>query len=247
MENTNTNTTAIATKEDNKLALALTILNEVDFEGLNNIIDKLGNNSNVLTVEEKQAASEIINEWQNDVIDKLQHKYHETSGVLAFFGVDDNSYRFWGNKNTEFTEDQKMILAEQTDTKELYEKCEQLLVEIQDHQLERPDNYIEDPDLSYNANLLARKDNEKLHMLYNMEHTKLTKAREKAEATWIKALKKDKKIKDLISTTRKYNNNIEKLKSDCKNKSNLAKLGINVSSLETREALKELLSFAKTI
>jgi hypothetical protein len=231
----------VGTAANGQLAVAMRLFNDIDFEGLNSIIDKLGDNSSDLSKEEKQSAVEVVDEWQNTVVTRLRDKTTQTEHIIYFFeSICDDA------KNA-FPKSQQKYLAECSDTISLYEAYSAAKEQVAVKKFEKPSAYVEDPDLSINANMLARKDTEKLLLIYEHEMKKLNRAANKAAADWKAAMLKNEGIKKLIEDAKTYLKTLKEMKAECSNKSNLAKLGINVSSKDTREALKELLAFAKDI
>lgn len=211
----------------------------IDFAPLNNAIESIAEHSGNLQPDEKKEAKEIVNQWENVVIAELNKQASNTRSFLYFI-------ERTGSSELEL-EDIGQSLAERTNTmlefKELME-AKKNLKKLQQRRPEQPHNDLE---LTY----VQRAEKEAAYKVemakYDVQESKLGRSVKVKERAWKDLVAENENIIAMVKQARKYLNSVEEYKSDCSNKSQMAKLNIAISSEGVRNSLKELLQFAKTI
>lgn len=217
------------------------LFKNVDFSGLTNAIENLGNHSTDLTAKEKKYAVEIVNNWNSNVKDRINLHNQDISNILSFFVPDANS-----TLNATITLKKLEQLSEAVGLEQLFTEYTNLTESISSKSQEIQ-YYFEDPDKTYTENKLVKNkldyENAKLHI----QIEKLKSLQRNKLVTLINEMNKTEPIISLIENSRIYSTTVKKMKNECDIKTDMAKLNIYISSTETRKALKELMEFAKTI
>ncbi|HLO11100.1 MAG TPA: hypothetical protein VK190_02465 [Pseudoneobacillus sp.] len=250
MEN---NALVVRTELANKIAAVLPgLFNDIDFNGLNNALDKIGDSSANLSLDEKNMAVGIVMEWEGSVIKRLYEKDREMSSFLNFFNI--ATVRFYGyhgyhydNSVYGIDEDKMEALAQQTNTVNEFIQYINAKERLTKFQQTRPEQPEEDDSLSYQDNFMAVKNYEVAMLKYNIEEKKLIKNVAEKERAWKELLQENEGIKELIKKAKKFNKGLNKLIDQCKDKTQIARLNISISSKDARTAIRELMDFSLTI
>jgi len=236
----------------NKAAMALPeLFSDFNFEDLNKSIEVLANTNRDLSEDEKQSAVVIVEDWEQNVIQRLNDHKENLSAFVEYLDLDNlyESNRYYHRNEYELDEDQRKELAAQTGTvAEL-----QVFIDAQDElrifKNTRPDpeDLADDLESSLEDRITARKDAEKDMAIWETKVQRLERKERKAMLAWKRALRENPDIQKLLAYVRKYKRNMSKFTNECTSKSQLARLNISISSEETRTALRELLEFARKI
>lgn len=250
MENKNTDLTIVKQQENAIGALATGIFKDIDFAGLNRIIDIIGDKSANLSVEEKTAATEIVGQWEETVLDRLKANGNKMRCMIEMLNRNAQSH-IWlcpiaGSDYMSQEQIDQIVFA--TDTKELFEKA-QLAYEMQceyrkEHSPERP--YTDD-NMSYNEIARLTKRFEAEQSRYSIESTRYTRKTHLAFQEFIKALIKHKSVKEMLKKAEAHTASLKGYTTECQTKATMAKLNIQISSPEIRSVIHEMLDFASTI
>lgn len=250
MENNN-NSLVVKTELANKIAVVLPgLFNDIDFNGLNNALDKMGDSSASLSIEEKNMAVGVILEWEGSVVKRLHEKNQEMSSFLSFFNITPTRYYGYGygsNSIYEMDEDKMEGLAHNTNTINEYRAYAEAKAVLERFQQLRPSQPEEDEAVSYKDNFIALKDYEVAMLKYNIELKKLMKDVSTKERAWKDLLQENEGIKELIKKAKKFNKGLNGLIDQCKSKTQIAKLNISISSKDARVAIRELMDFTLKI
>lgn len=217
------------------------VFQNVDFNTLNNSITALATYNGTLSDKDKEFAVETISTWERSVVTKLNVKKEEAQGLLYSLDASNPSI------SSCFPEEDFEALIAATKTDALYQIYLDKIEQLKYLKSTSPETPMVDLTTTLEQQLIDRRD-------YQFECQKNCIAINKAEreaANAMKALKvemnKNDDIKELITRVKKYQRNVSKFKNECAEKSQLAKISVTISSMEIRQALKELLNFSVTI
>lgn len=231
---------------NNNVATAPTInelFRDIDFSGIAQAIDNIGNHSGALTIEEKEHAKEIVNQWEHDVIKRLHDKSYEMRRFLEFFEPSEGGVI----SNRDMFEEIGEELAKRTNTTQEYQEVVKVWKEIQELRQQRPELPEEREDRTYKQKLEEEQNYKKEKALYELKLKQKSRELYLADKKWKEALKQNKDIDDLVKRARKFVKNLDKFQQMCHDKAQLAKLNIMVSNEDVRKSLRELLNFSATI
>ncbi len=215
------------------------IFKDIDFSGLSAAIEAIGDHTGELEKDEKDFAIKIIGEWEDSVISRLNNHSQEMSQFVNFFS--NNNYYGGGI----FTDQRLEALADQSNTRMLYDAWQEAKEALNEHDLNAPESpWLEDPDLTYAEKQVAQQEYRVLNTKHGLATTRLTRKVNEAERTWKKAVNKDEGVKELIAKAQTYVRNVSKYSNECSDKSRLAKLNISIASKDVRASLKGLMDFA---
>lgn len=218
------------------------LFSDINFGGLNNAIDKMGESSHQLTIEEKQMAIGIIEDWNSNVVKRLHNKEQDMS-VIEWFFKDNYQLNLGHMSLDEFGED----LANKTETLALYNEMRQAEKELQASSDDRPIAPIKDTTTTLEEQIQEGKKYEAEVLLYDIKHAKLQKLYNSSVIKWKRALLGTDIVKDLLVNVRKQKRAFSKFYTEADDKTQLAKMSISISSDKARDALKELFKFSTTI
>lgn len=242
----NTDVAVIGTVAGNaNLAVVSNLFRDIDFSGLNSIIDNIGGASNELTIEEKESAVKIVGEWEKNVLYRLRDYEHNLHSLVAL--LNNNNYANWENQSILSATQINTIVAN-TQLEELYTPYVQALAELEEYQ---EDNEPEKPYVDNTLSPLEVIQIESAYKVelanYKIEVAKLNRKTVLAFNTFIRAFRKHEIVKSMVESTNEQIKTIGGFIVDCSDKTQLAKLNITISSATVREALRGLIDFSKTI
>ena len=250
MENKNTDLTIVKQQENAVGALATGMFKDIDFAGLNRIIDVIGDKSANLGAEEKMAATEIVSQWENNVLARLKANGNKMRGMTQMLNKNSQSH-LWLNPtvgSNYMSQEQIDQIVFATDTKALFKEA-QLAYEMQ-HEFRKenaPESPYTDDNMSYNEIARLTKRYEAEQSRYNIECTRYARKTHLAFQAFIKVLVKHKSVKEMLKKAEAYTASLEGYTTECQNKATMAKLNIQISSSEIRNMIHEMLDFASSI
>lgn len=236
---TNKNEIVIAAGQELGNDLIPNLFGDIDFNGLNNAIENMAEASGELDKEEKELACSIIDDWNESVVERLRRKEHEMNGLISFFDPKSPHTYIAGMDIEEFGP----VLAEKTNTAELYEKYQASTKSLEDLRKEEPERPIKSESTSFEEDIKAQKEYEAKYSIYSLKRARLERERNKAIGEWKLAMNETETVKELIKSARKFTRGVNGMYQQAQDKSQLAKLNISISSSSARESLKELLTF----
>lgn len=250
MENKTTDLAVVKQQENAVGALTAGMFKDIDFAGLNRIIDVIGEKSADLTPEEKVSATEIVAQWEGTVLDRLRINGNKMRCMTAMLNKNAQSH-LWldptaGSDYMSQEQINQIVFA--TDTTALYEEA-QLAYELQcDFVKEnKPDRPYTDDNMSYNEIARLTKRYEAEMSRYNIECTRHARKTHLAFQAFIKVLVKHKTVKDMLKKAEAYTASLTGYTTECQAKATMAKLNIQISSPEIRSVIHEMLDFASSI
>lgn len=226
---------------------ALNLFKEVDFGTLNQAIDTLGNNSQHLTDGEKDNALDILNTWENGVVEKLEQRIHDIENVVKFV---DQQYKI-SNYHYNVSIDEKKMeeIARISETNEQYQEYIQSKDKLSELRHEKPlefhKNDYSDRTMNDIADLQIEHETEMLR--YNNKLRRAEKDEERALRQWKISISRSKIFKDFINVLKDHVSKLKNYKVEAKDKSSLAKLSISIPNADIREAIKGMVNFTRSI
>ena len=212
------------------------LFSNIDFNGLDSAIDMIGTRSGDLTAEEKEAARDIVSEWERNVIKRL----HTHSAELEKFL---NNFKSADSDNIHLSDAVLLEVAAKTNTTALLDVYFNARDVLLDWKSQAPEVWGHDPDKSENQNLIDKKDYDLASTKYIIEMRRLSRTQALAAKAFRKAVNKDPDFKELVKKIEIYRGNVNKHCAICREKSAAAKLNISISSPEVRKSIRELLDF----
>lgn len=234
---------------NNKAALAMPgLFVDFNFSDLNKSIETLASSGKDLTPEEKGSAVKIVEEWEGRVIERLRVHARDLEAFIEYLDPSTLRHGYW-HRDFDLDKDQMLALAGQTGTIDSLQMYLDSRDRLEQHELAKPmDSSLTDDDtMSYEERITIRKDQEKEWALWELQKKRMERSSDLALYDWKKSMQENDDIKKLIAYARQYKRNLGKFTRECQDKSQLARLNISISSVDTREALKELLKFVTAI
>ena len=232
----------------NKAALALPeLFSDFNFSDLNTAIESLADVSATLTQGEKDSAIQVVEDWEQNVLSRLEEHEHDLNQFVDF--LDPAQSGGYYHNDTQLDPEQMKALAGQTGTIAQLQEYIDAKAALDLHEKREPeeDEAISDIDVSYSERIIAQKEQEKIDAVYELQSKRLARKVARTLYAWKKAMQENPDIQKLISYVRSYRKNTKKFTRECQDKSQVARLNISIASPKMRETLKELLSFASRI
>lgn len=220
------------------------LFNGIDFASINQAIENI---SNIEDITDKQvdSAVEVVKSWENNVVNRLRQKNTEMNNIIMFFKNDDVSSFF---RFHTFSEEQVAIIAENTGTTKLYEKLKESY-RIADNFIS--ENEPEKLTLFDDMTVIERTELKSAYDLeflkYKTECAKKFSVVKKDYTVFMNTLKNTDVVKNMVAQARLFEKNYDRLATDCKVKSDLAKLNISIRNKDLRDNLKDMINFVSTI
>lgn len=237
-------TKAVAKKSMGDIAVFNDLFGDVDFSTLNGSVEALANASSELGDEEKKAATNILHEWEYNVLERLEDRKTDVENFLNFLnGKEFYSYRY-DSFEDEIGIDALAEMSQKTKTTKEFKAYVNAREAYESFKLNAPEEPIDDVTLSYEQKELERREYELLRTKFEIGKKKASRKITLTRRVWLKALVSKEEIKELMRSLTSYKRKLNKFKGDCKAKSQNARLNVAISSKEAREAIKDLLDFA---
>lgn len=231
------------TEETQVATLMPDVFKDIDFSALNKTITALGSSSKQLDEKEKKVAIEAINTWEESVIERIKEKRYEANQFLNTLSIDSNTMCSYGTQDEEF---EQLVYA--VGLQALYEDYLHKVDAIEMHKTGRPEYpEIDELNMPLKEQLIVKKDYELALTIYNKEQDKLKRAAYNAMHKLKVELNTNEKVQELIRRLKKYEKNTSTFINQCKEKSQLAKISVSITSEDVRDTLKELLNFSVSI
>lgn len=219
------------------------VFKDIDFSSLNKTITALGSSSKQLDEKEKKTAVEAIKAWEESVIERIKEKKYEATQFLNTLNIESNTMCSYGTQDEEFE-----TLVNAVGLQALYEDYLHKVDAIEMHKTETPEYpEIDELNTTLKDQLTARKDYELALTIYNKEHDKLKRDAYNAMRKLKVELNTDERVQELVKRLKKYEKNTSTFINQCKEKSQLAKISVSITSESVRNSLKELLNFSISI
>lgn len=219
------------------------LFHDIDLNGLSQAIENIGDVSGELEPKEKEFAREIITEWNDSVIGRLETRSQQMRGVIQFFDHRSADQLL----NGESLEDFGHELAAQTGTEKELDVILTANRTLADLEYLAPERPIVSPDDTHAQTIQEENKYQAAKAIHQIEKRKLERKRDSAVGTFKRALLGHDDIKTLVKEAKRSYNGTDKLVHMTREKGQLAKLNISISSEKAREALKKLVSFTSNI
>lgn len=246
-----------------------TLFSDIDFQGLNNIIDKIAENKEELTDGMREAATKFANDWDDLVVKRLEFKKEKLEAVEEFFSNNDKSYNNLSNqirgrnhwRHGEYVEDDGVIyviidiLKSNEKWASFAEKLEEIIDEYEELESrldeDKPDSddffQKSDEDMSYSERVITQKEYELAQAQFNKQ---AGRARFELRTKYVKVRKEMRANKELQEFVKAMKAQLKKSRETISlvhEKSSLVKLAINFGGTDLLKALQELHEFQKTL
>lgn len=238
------------------------MFSDIDFDGLNKIIDNIGNIKGEVTDEQRKLAGEYIDEWKDIVLRRLQDKgrlfrnLHEILSSRApydFFAIERMYDR--GNDETAskpfnaFLQLRGTIQDEKVQKGfEELDKVYEIFDEFDTYKYKKPDMPILDEDnMTANQIVNAQMKYNTAITKYNQGERKLKFKLEKAFNMAIRQIISNQKVREFAKTIKAELEKSENAFTVAKEKAALAKMNVYIPNADLRKVLRELSEFQKNI
>lgn len=221
----------------------IALFQELDFKNLNGAIVKLGSSSKKLSEKEKEIGTNLLGEWEKNVVEKLETKERELRAVVDFINSGERNYSFDSN----YYDKMKVALVEISETKKQYEEFLAAEIKLSELKLEEPVRPNIDPNKTIIENDSIFGDYERKLVDFSIKDKKLRFLLKQAHSKWISAIRANERVKAMIGGIDAYLVKLKQYKSDCKDKAHLAKINIAISDMATRKAIQEIIEFTRQI
>jgi hypothetical protein len=230
--------------------LAPTLFRDFDFNVLKGAIDALGDASKDLTLEEKQAGVAVVAQWQSNVIDRLNTRNHELNHFVSRFETPHKNAEAEGivRRAENFLNEygQPDSVAIKTSTEDLLQvvyTARQAWKVVLDDKPEKVTH--EDDEAVSQITLEEEQVNYKLALSnWTVKRRRAEKAYALAYREWLVKVNESTYVEDTLRQAKKFSKNLSTYIQHCTDQAEFAKLNIVISSVEARNALRQLLDFS---
>ena len=225
--------------------------NEEYFESLNSIIDKIGEHSGEVEFEVREEAIKYIDEFENIIIRRINHKVDALSDVNHFFN--NGSVRSFDIDYVKNNTKNEMIMnifdrfkvEGQKNIGDILEDIEEYEDWVEDNKPE-PLEYDEETTTPAAAAQLIL--NHKLEQAkFKSESNSKKYVIRKDFNTLLRAMGKMKEFKSFKRELEKQIKQVKDMKAVASEKASLARLNMAIPNADIREALRELSAFQKNL
>jgi hypothetical protein len=223
------------------------VFDGVDFSGLNNAIEKIAEHSGDLDASARESAVNIVSEWENGVISKLDQHNSKLSEFVDCFAA---KRRFGSLYHLSLPDEVLTDLAAATGTVTELTAYLTARTALQEHDVttpEDPSKDIQDPDQTYAEKAEAEQNYNRDLTKHRLEGQRHQRTCNQAELAWKEALSQNSNFIAFVSKVTSYKRGMGKLTSQCQEKSQMARLNITIASPEIRKSLKDLINFSAKI
>lgn len=238
------NVIALAVTGNSVAAITTSLFKDIDFNGIAQAIENIGAHNQSMTIEEKEMASGIVDQWEKDVMGRLKEKSGEFSDFVQLIEqTGKDGYVANEDLFDEIGED----LADKTKTTKQYGELVDALEELENHLQTRPNEPIERESRTYKEKLEEEQAYSLEMAKYRLKLKTLQRDVYLKEYEWKKLVKQNKEVKELLKKAKRFNKDLGKFTGMCHDKAQIAKLNIAVSNKGVRDSLRDLLNFSATI
>lgn len=243
------------------------LFSDIDFEGLNAIINRIAENKEELTDGMRAAATEYAKKWDDIVVERLQDKQIKLSSMVEWFETCNTSFyglmnliegtHSWESGHSVRCNDLYYALISLFDSKEEWKEYSVALQDLnnkyhdyKEGEEDAPviEDFVENPDdMSYNERLVKQKE-------FEIELAKYTVARRRIQNTLrlqysqlYKKIRKDKEMKKFIEALKEQTRMAKRAAKIVHEKSALVSMSVNFSGTDLLSALQELHKFQKEL
>ena len=243
-------------KKNNETAIVVTntgtsinqFFGNIDFEKLNTAVTALANRTN-LTEVEKTSALEIIDTWQENVIDKLKLESDRIKDFLKCIGAQSNtSYRSNTLANCIINQeyiDEIEFLVDKTNMNKTYNKLLEAIDEytIANANIETAQQIVIDVNTTVEDEIIQRKDIELENIRNQAAVTKIGNKIAKLTREILTAINSDKDIVASLRMLKRQETVLTNAATTCVDKAQIAKINVTIDDPKVRESLTDLINF----
>lgn len=210
----------------------------VDLSSLADTIDKLSGASTVLTIEEKQAATNAVRQWERVIKEQIDEKRKDANRIIQ--SLRENSKAF------NLSDGEFEAICTQIGIKDQYDKYVELTLEIQDKLAMK--NSVNQKYIGIN---LTKKENAELRYERDyeiqtilMEVGKLQSQQSHLKQKLVQQIANNSDVKNTIKEADDFLDRVNEIYNDATLKAQKVRLNISINDPNVREALHELLAFS---
>lgn len=261
----------IIISEEQKSALAAytgKMFTEIDFQGLEQIINKISESSGELTDGMRAAAIDYAKQWQELVVERLNDKKYKLEKLLEFltikrpayymiacYGKSSRDYRDGNYCTADPVADSIIRLLSSNDKLKGYgEQLEDFFMDLEDFEKAseetRPDReqyLFEEENMTYNERCVALRQFEYDQAKFSKEYSQKSFTLRKHFCEILEKMSKDKEIVELIKVIKYQLTKSGQAYTVAKEKVALVTMAINFGNSSILSALQELHEFQKSI
>lgn len=215
----------------------LMVVEPINFNELNVSIEALGENR-ALSDKEKEIGVNLLKEWEENVIHKLENKKYEMQKVETFFT---------GRNEYSVDDALREKMAKFAGTEKLFQAYKAMQQAVSEFDLKRPQRPNLDPNRTIAENDSDFGEYELELTKFNIEKSKVEYNKKKTYNKWFSATRKSPSVKKLLAGISDYVTKMDKYKTECKDKAHLARINIAISDEKIRDAIREIVEFTKKI
>lgn len=214
---------------------------KVNFGVLNDAINKLGDRSTELTIENKQLGLEIVEGWQKTVIKQLNTKEKEVNDFISTFDLSTSSI-YLSDEELDTLATHTGLISEYSTYADAWERKLELERELKDID----DKYrIVSESKSTEANVKELKGQHLTEVYYcKAQLADANKECKKAVTELIKSLRKHPEVKAFIKKGNEFLSQVKNVKKAAVDKANKARINITIDNEAVRDALFDLVEFS---
>lgn len=241
------------------------LFSDIDFNGLNNIIDRISENTEELTDGMRAQATQFAEDWDTLVVRRLSDKKLKLESVIDFFTSGCKDYNriscyFSGQTrwiSGEYITDDGIVFVivdilrslERNDfadtLSELNDKYEEITQKFEDATPDEGEYFLNKEEMSFNDRVIAQKKYELACAKHHKEQSIAYFDFRKEFIAFRKSIMKDKKIVSFVNTLKAQLRQAKDAQSLVHEKSSMVKLAINFGGTDLLKALQELHDFQK--
>ncbi len=222
---------------------ALVVKSKVEFDSLNNAIQKLAQKGKIVK-SEREAGLNILQRWENNVIEKLQLRVTELKKVQSYLKTG-HWNKYYNDPVTE--EEVETNMTEIAKTHKLYNAYTDIKNELAEYNITEPVKPQTNPDKSISMNDELYAEYNKVLTQWETKRRRLVYSVEETRRKWFETTRKTKAVKKLLEEASLFLRKVNTYKTQCKDKAFLAQVNLSISDEKVREAITEMINFSEGI
>ena len=219
----------------------------IDFAAMNATIDKLANNTSALSEVEKKEANKIIDTWNNNVVDKLSAEEVKIKEFVKAVSGDTSSYGIPALISNQLYIDELEQLIEYAGANDIYDRLCEAINNESVHKAAKNNFTALDDDIDTTKGEYIKMLRDREYQMAALE-ADIRKASNKVLRTnleLVNCLNSNPDIKKVITALKKKASAMIKMKTECCDMAQLAKINITINDQAMRDTLRELIALTK--
>ena len=242
------------------------MFSDIDFEGLNKIIERISKNKEELTDNMRVQAIKFAEDWDNLVVARLDDKKDKLELLVDFFTNTKKEYNYIADYfsfdsslyvNGHYIKNDGIIFVvenvlrslgcyDYTHTlNKLNDEYEELTQNLTEKEPDKDEYFLNETKMSFHDRIVAEKKYELDMAKYDKEKSIAYFKFRKEFITFRKTLLKNKKVASFINTLNAQLRQAKNTRSIVHEKSSMVKMAINFGGTDLLKALQELHEFQK--